>query len=95
MASAMATERPPASDSSYMTPQPQKLPLSNLDEAHLTPLTRALENVFATKVAEDTLAQLFDGLPLAQSYASAYGRPLLDARKQPISIRRSARDLWN
>lgn len=59
--------------------QPPKLPLSALDQLHFLPLARAIANVFAIKAAEDTVAQLINGLPLAQTFWEARGSPPLDA----------------
>lgn len=59
------------------------MPLSDLDEAHFEPLARGITNVFSTKIAQDTFAELVDGVPLRKSHQEAHGRPLIDALTHP------------
>ncbi|KAJ5116047.1 hypothetical protein N7456_000395 [Penicillium angulare] len=40
--------------------------ISNLDAEHLIPLQRSLQQIFSTKLAEVTLAQVVDGIPTEQ-----------------------------
>lgn len=63
--------------------RPHMMPLSDLDESHFEPLARAITNVFLTKIAQDTFAQLVDGVPLDKSLGEAHGRPLMDATTHP------------
>lgn len=44
--------------------------LENLDAEHLAPLQQALANILSTSVAEFTYAQIIDGMPTADVYAS-------------------------
>lgn len=43
--------------------------LQRLDAEHLEPLKLALANLLSTKIAEQTFAQILDGMPIFRVYA--------------------------
>ena len=53
--------------------RPSKVSVELLDPEHHEILVRAIRNVLSTELAETTMAQLVDGLPLASSGWDARG----------------------
>jgi hypothetical protein len=65
----------------------QKLTIESLEGQHRDMLERALSNVLATEIAESTLGQIVDGLPIHDVLYDRYNTHVMVHVYDPMPIR--------
>jgi hypothetical protein len=64
--------------------------LRHLDAEHLEPLKQAMHNLLSTPIAEETYAQIVDGMPIANVYAEDHwfyeGLPVMQHKELCLGV---------